>query len=186
MRVRLEVAMRKQGEKREREETVKRKQKGEAARERRGGVKRRSRLIFFFFCLAPLSGGLQKFQSSLLRNSRPSLNFSTLPFLFHNDRRSHPPDHVHGLCRQARALQGTAESKQRAEGLGAGGTKFRIDAFDPSLLLSLSVNKRKARERGKPKKTQNSAIFARGIVPPAVLGSGYTWATAGPRMCRYR
>ena len=48
MRVRLEVAMRKQGEKREREETVKRKQ-GEAARERRGGVKRRSRLIFFFF-----------------------------------------------------------------------------------------------------------------------------------------
>ena len=178
--------MRKQGEKREREETVKRKQKGEAARERRGGVKRRSRLIFFFFCLAPLSGGLHKFQSSLLRNSRPSLNFSTLPFLFHNDRRSHPPDHVHGLCRQARALQGTAESKQRAEGLGAGGTKFRIDAFDPSLLLSLSVNKRKARERGKPKKTQNSAIFARGIVPPAVLGSGYTWATAGPRMCRYR
>ena len=152
MRVRLEVAMRKQGEKREREETVKRKQEGEAARERRGGVKRRSRLIFFFFAwllslVASTSSNPAFFETlDPLSTFPPSLFSSTMIAA-----RTRPT-----MCMASAAKPAPSKVLQRAsreqKGLERGGQSFgsmRLALL--SFSLSLSTRGRRGREAS-PKK----------------------------------
>jgi hypothetical protein len=152
VRVRLEVAMRKQGEKREREETVKRKQEGEAARERRGGVKRRSRLIFFFFAwllslVASTSSNPAFFETlDPLSTFPPSLFSSTMIAA-----RTRPT-----MCMASAAKPAPSKVLQRAsreqKGLERGGQSFgsmRLALL--SFSLSLSTRGRRGREAS-PKK----------------------------------
>lgn len=144
--------MRKQGEKREREETVKRKQEGEAARERRGGVKRRSRLIFFFFAwllslVASTSSNPAFFETlDPLSTFPPSLFSSTMIAA-----RTRPT-----MCMASAAKPAPSKVLQRAsreqKGLERGGQSFgsmRLALL--SFSLSLSTRGRRGREAS-PKK----------------------------------
>ena len=144
--------MRKQGEKREREETVKRKQEGEAARERRGGVKRRSRLIFFFFAwllslVASTSSNPAFFETlDPLSTFPPSLFSSTMIAA-----RTRPT-----MCMASAAKPAPSKVLQRAsreqKGLERGGQSFgsmRLTLL--SFSLSLSTRGRRGREAS-PKK----------------------------------
>ena len=157
VRVRLEVALREAAGNCNKEKQGKKEEEKESDW-RRDSKRRRSRLKFFF-----LSSGQASLGPNLLFTIAISLpkklHLHPQPFpppsFFHNDRRSHPPDHLHGLCRQARARQGR-QSEREASARAPSGGMVTIDEFELWLFLPLSFSDRGRREEASQKKAKES------------------------------